>query len=163
MISRRLSRENDHQRKFLAIIDETTESRRSVAYASRRARNTNGILVLLFVIDNSDFQHILGVSDIMRAEAEERAEAVLTQIAAEVQEEQGIKTEQIVREGTPIEEIARLVEEDQDIAVLVLAAGSGKDSPGPLVQAVARHNAAFPIPVTVVPDSLSNADVDTVS
>jgi len=163
MVSQRLSRQAGHRRKFLAIIDETPESRRAVAYASRRAKNTNGALVLLFIIDNSDFQHILGVGEIMRAEAEQRAKAALAGVAAEVREALGLEAEQIVREGKPIEEIAKLIEEDQDIAVLVLAAGSSKDGPGPLVQSLAGRNAAFPVPVAVVPDSLSDADIDAVS
>jgi len=163
MVSRRLSREAGHRRKFLAIIDETPESHRAVAYASRRAKNTNGTLVLLFIIDNSYFQHILGVSDIMRAEAEERAQQALKKVAADVYKDQRIKAEKIVREGTPIEEIAALIEEDRDIAVLVLAAGSSSDGPGPLVQAVAGRDAAFPIPVTIVPDSLGDDEIDTVA
>lgn len=99
----------------------------------------------------------------MRAEAEQRAKAALAGVAAEVREALGLEAEQIVREGKPIEEIAKLIEEDQDIAVLVLAAGLSKDGPGPLVQSLAGRNAAFPVPVTVIPDSLSDADIDAVS
>lgn len=99
----------------------------------------------------------------MRAEAEERAKAALTQAAAQVYENLGIKAEQIVREGKPMEEIARLIEEDHEIAVLVLAAGSGKEGPGPLIQALAGRNTAFPVPVTVVPENLSDVDIDTVT
>ena len=38
MVSKRLSREAGHRRKFLAIIDETPECERAVAYASKRAQ-----------------------------------------------------------------------------------------------------------------------------
>ncbi len=88
-----------HRRKFLAVIDETPECGRAVAYAARRARNTNGSLVMLFVIDNSEFQQILGVGEIMRAEAEERARTALEKFAANVRAEQGIDPELIIREG----------------------------------------------------------------
>ncbi len=37
MVSKRLSRESGHRRKFLAIIDETPECERAVAYAAYRA------------------------------------------------------------------------------------------------------------------------------
>ena len=66
MVSKRLSREAGHRRKFLAIIDDTPECERAVAYASRRAKNTGGVLVLLYVIDPGDFQQWLGVEKIMR-------------------------------------------------------------------------------------------------
>ena len=69
MVSKRLSREVGHRRKFLAIIDDTPECERAVAYASRRAKSTNGVLVLLYVIEPGDFQHWLGVEKIMREEA----------------------------------------------------------------------------------------------
>ena len=83
--------------------------------------------------------------------------------AAKVREKIGIEPELTVREGNPIEEIHKLIEEDQDIAILVLAAGSGKEGPGPLVSAIAGRNAAFPIPVTVVPQNLSDEDVESLA
>ncbi|PYE87472.1 universal stress protein [Phyllobacterium leguminum] len=163
MVSKRLSREAGHRRKFLAVIDETPECDRAVAYAARRARNTGGSLVLLFVIDSADFQHFLGVGDIMRAEAEERAQAALDKFAAKLREEQGLEPELVLREGQTSEEILKLIEEDQDIAILVLAAGAGSEGPGPLVQSIAGRGAIFPIPVTVVPHSLTDEDIDAVA
>ena len=82
MVSRRLSREAGHRRKFLAIIDETPECERAVAYASRRAKNTGGVLVLLYVIEPGDFQHWLGVEKIMREEANATAAAALDSYAS---------------------------------------------------------------------------------
>lgn len=162
MVSKRLSREAGHRRKFLAVIDDTPECERAVAYAARRAKNTSGALVMLFVIDNSDFQQILGVGEIMRQEAEERARSTLEKFAATVRQEQGIEPELIIREGNTNDQLPSLIEEDQDIAILVLAAGSGKEGPGPLVQSLAGR-ALFQIPVTVVPAGLSNDDIDAVT
>jgi len=121
------------------------------------------LVVLLFVVDCSDFPNFLGVGDVMRAEVRERAESVLSDIAARVREKQGIEAERIVREGTHLDEITKLIEEDQDIAVLVLAAGAAVEGPGPLVQSIVGRNAAFPVPVTVVPVALSDADIDAVA
>ncbi|GGA88369.1 universal stress protein A [Brucella endophytica] len=163
MVSKRLSREAGHRRKFLAVIDETPECERAVAYAARRAKNTGGSLVFLFVIDSADFQHFLGVGEIMRAEAEERAHGALNKFAAKVREEQGLEPELVLREGQTAEEIHTLIEDDQDIAILVLAAGAGNEGPGPLVQSIAGRGAAFPIPVTVVPHNLTDEDIDAVA
>lgn len=162
MVSRRLSREAGHRRKFLAIIDETPECERAVAYASRRAKTTNGVLVLLFVIDSADFQQFLGVEQIMQAEAEEQAHSTLSKFAASVRETINIESELVVREGITSEQIQKLIEEDQDIAILVLAAGSSKEGPGPLVQTLAGRE-SFSIPVTVVPYNLSNEDIDAIT
>jgi nucleotide-binding universal stress UspA family protein len=142
MVSRRLIREAGHRRKFLAIIDETPECERAVAYASRRAKNTDGVLVLLYVIEPGDFQHWLGVEKIMREEAQATAAAALDVFATQVRQTLGIEPQLVVREGKPAEEIHKLIEVDQDIA------GKG---------------AAFPIPVTVVPQNLSDEDIDNLA
>jgi len=163
MVSRRLSREAGHRRKFLAIIDETPECERAVAYASRRAKNTGGVLVLLYVIEPGDFQHWLGVEKIMREEANATAAAALDAYASKVRQSLGIESEVVIREGKPAEEIHKLIEEDQDIAILVLAAGASKEGPGPLVASIAGKGAAFPIPVTVVPQNLSDGEIDSLA
>lgn len=163
MVSKRLIREAGHRRKFLAIADDTPEAERAIAYAARRARSTGGALVLLFVIEPGDFQHWLGVEQIMREEANAAASAALDSHAAKVRETIGIEPELVIREGAPASEIHRLIEEDQDIAILVLAAGNNKEGPGPLVASVAGKGAAFPIPVTVVPMSLSDEDIESLT
>ena len=164
MVSRRLSREAGHRRKFLAIIDETPECERAVAYASRRAKNTGGVLVLLYVIEPGDFQHWLGVEKIMREEANATA-AQRRSIA--MQQRSGNRSasnpELVIREGKAAEEIHKLIEDDQDIAILVLAAGASKEGPGPLVASIAGKGAAFPIPVTVVPQNLSDEEIDSLA
>lgn len=163
MVSKRLSRESGHRRKFLTIIDDTPECERAVTYAARRARSTDGVLVLLYVIQPGDFQHWLGVEQIMREEATEKAQATLDGFAANVRETVGIESESVIGEGTAEEEIHKLIETDQDIAILVLAAGSANEGPGPLVSSVAGSTAAFPIPVTIVPADLTDEDIDSLS
>ncbi len=162
MVSKRLSREEGHRRKFLAIIDDTPECERAVHYAANRTRRTNGVLVLMYVIEPGDFQHWLGVEEIMKAEAREEAESALAKFAADVRESVGIEPETIIRTGKTKEEVFALIEEDQDIAILVLAASASKEGPGPLVSSIAGRGAAFPIPVTVIPASLSNEDIQAI-
>ena len=164
MVSKRLSREAGHRRKFLAIIDDTPECERAVAYASKRAKSTGGVLVLLYVIEPGDFQHWLGVEKIMREEATATARRRTRQsMPPRCARQLGIEPELVMREGKPTEEIHKLIEEDQDIAILVLAAGAGKEGPGPLVASIAGKGAAFPIPVTVVPQNLSDEEIDSLA
>ncbi len=163
MVSKRLSRLEGHRRKFMAVIDGTPECEKAVHYSARRAKNSNGGLVLLFVIPEGDFQQWLGVEQIMRAEAREEAESIMAKTAQKVRETAGIDPEVVIREGMATEQINMLVEEDRDIAVLVLAAGSNKEGPGPLVSAVAGRGAMFPIPVTVLPDTLTDEEIDALA
>ncbi|MCT7374431.1 universal stress protein [Chelativorans salis] len=163
MVSKRLSREAGHKRKFLAVVDDTPECERAVAYAARRSRSTNGSVVLLFIIEPGDFQHWLGVEQIMREEAMATANAALDTHATKIRESIGIEPELVIREGNPSDEIHKLIEEDQDIAILVLAASNAKEGPGPLVSSIAGKGAAFPIPVTVVPHSLSDEEIESLA
>jgi nucleotide-binding universal stress UspA family protein len=163
MVSKRLSRLEGHRRKFMAVMDGTPECEKAVHYAGRRAKNTNGSMVLLYVIPDGDFQQWLGVEQIMRAEAREEAEALMAKAAQRVRDTIGIDPEIVIREGNATEQINQLVEEDQDIAILVLASAASKEGPGPLVSAVAGRGAAFPIPVTVLPDTLTDEEIDALA
>jgi hypothetical protein len=63
----------------------------------------------------------------------------------------------VIREGARADEIAQLIAEDEDIAVLVLAAGTENEGPGPLVTAIAGKAAGtFPVPITIVPGNLDD-------
>jgi nucleotide-binding universal stress UspA family protein len=163
MVSQRQSRLEGHRRKFLAVIDDTPECARAVRYAAMRAKNSNGGVVLIYVISDADFNQWIGVGEIMRAEAREEAEAVMARIAQNVREQIGVEPEIVIREGKSTEQIMQLIEEDKDIAILVLAASSGKEGPGPLVSAVAGRGTNFAIPVTIVPDQLTDEEIDALA
>ena len=161
MVSKRLGRDAGGRRKFLAIVDETPECGRAAAYAARRAKASGGAVVFLYVIDAADFTQWLGVGDIMRAEAEEEAQTRLSRIAEDIRTAVGIEAETILREGKTADEIRSLIEADREIAILVLAASDASDGPGPLVSAVAGSGSAFPIPVTIVPATLSDEEIES--
>lgn len=160
---KRRSLEAGHRRKFLVVVDDTVECDRAVVFAARRAEHTGGVLVLLFVIDDSDFRGFLGVEQVMRAEARAEAERVLSEVVDRVEKMAAIEPETVVREGSRATEVLRLIEEDEDIAVLVLAAGTGSEGPGPLVTSIGRTSGSFPVPVTIVPGHLSDADIAAIA
>ncbi|WP_068311100.1 universal stress protein [Polycladidibacter hongkongensis] len=157
MVAIRRSNEEGHRRKFMVVVDDTPECDRALIYAAKRAARTGGALLLLYVIAPGNFQHWLGVEDIMRAEARETAEQTLAKAAQVVRTAARTEPELVIREGNRSEEIVELIETDADIAILVLAAGTAKDGPGPLVSSIAgRSSGTFPIPVTIVPGNLDD-------
>jgi nucleotide-binding universal stress UspA family protein len=148
------------RRKFLVIIDDTEECGRALRFATRRAEHGAG-LTLLYVIVPGDFQHWLNVETIMREEAEAKAKSTLRLFAKEVASFSAIKPQLVIREGVLAEEIVKLIQEDKDIAILVLAAASGTEGPGPLVSNLAgKASGTFPIPITIVPGNLTDAEID---
>ncbi|KAB2864449.1 MAG: universal stress protein [Bauldia sp.] len=157
---KRRSTEEGHRRKFLVVADDTPECTRALHYAGRRALHTGGALILLYVIVPSEFTQWSGVENIIRAEAMEAAEASLGKAADLVREATGIEPQLVIREGSRADEIVKLIEEDEDIAILVLAAGTDKEGPGPLVTALAgKASATFPVPITIVPGFLDEASI----
>jgi nucleotide-binding universal stress UspA family protein len=164
MSAKRRSYEQGHSPKFLVVIDDTPECDRAAYFASRRALRTGAAVVMLRVIETEDRnQQWLGVADIMRAEAHEEANAVLDRHAARISSITGVMPERVIREGDKADEMLKLIDEDEDIAVLILAAAAGKEGPGPLVSSLAKNAGTFPIPVALVPGHLSDADLDSMS
>jgi nucleotide-binding universal stress UspA family protein len=164
MPRRRRSYEAGHRPKLLVIIDETEECDRAVYFASRRAARIGGGVVMLRVIETHDHgQQWLGVADIMRAEAHDEAAAQLNKYAARAKAVAGITPERVVREGDKAEQTLNLIDEDEDIFVLVLAAGTGSEGPGPLVTTIGRTAGSYPIPVAIVPGHLADEEIDALA
>lgn len=164
MMRPRRSREEGHKRKFLVVVDDTPECLRALSYAARRAEHTSGGVVLLTVIQPEAPQSWLGVEDIMRAEAREKAQSVLARFAAKARDISNIDPELVIREGHRAEEIRKLIESDEDIAILVLAAGESSEGPGPLVTAIAaKGSGTFPVPITIVPGTISEEALDAIA
>jgi nucleotide-binding universal stress UspA family protein len=163
-MKRRRSNEAGHKRKYLVVIDDTEECDRAVYWAAHRAARTHSQVVMLRVIEAIDRnQQWLGVADIMKAEQEEAARAALTKYAKRVHDVAKIEPERVIREGVPAEEMIKVIEEDDDIGILVLAADSSKDGPGPLVTSVAKTAGTFPITVAIVPGHLSDEELEAMA
>tara|TARA_Y100001958_G_C21234995_1_gene561232 strand:+ start:1756 stop:2241 length:486 start_codon:yes stop_codon:yes gene_type:complete len=151
------------QRKFLIVVDGTPESHAALRFAARRAHGTGGKIALLLVIEPETHDHWLGVSSLMKEEAEIEAEKILTESAGLVEMLGGEKPESHIRHGQLAEEIARLIDEDRSISTLVLAAAVDSGGPGPLVAAIGAGKSAVHIPVTIVPGDLSDDEIDALT
>lgn len=164
MSRKRRSYEAGHRPKFLVVVDDTPECDRAIYYAARRAARIGAGVIMLRVIETLDRnQQWLGVADIMRAEEHEQANLALDKCAARANGIAGITPERAIREGDIAKQILELIETDEDIAVLVLAAATSKEGPGPLVSSISKTVGNYPIPVAIVPGHLSDEDLDALS
>jgi len=116
-------------RKFLVVLDDSRECLNAIRFAALRATHTGGAVTILSVIPPEEFQHWMGVADIMREEARERIEAHFEVFAKWMRDKHGIQPELVIREGKPVDEILGLIAEDPQIGVLVLGAGSDRSGP----------------------------------
>ena len=99
----------------------------------------------------------------MRAEAHADARAKLDRAADLAMKLVGVEPELVVRDGAMADAILAQIEEDPDVAILILAAGIGKDGPGPLVASLARSAGTFPIPVALVPGQLTDEEIEALA
>jgi nucleotide-binding universal stress UspA family protein len=147
-------------RIFLVVIDDTEEMRVALRYAALRARHTGGRVALLYVIEPSDLQQWMAVETLMREEQRQDAEVLLQKLSTEVSEVSGSLPIIYIREGRRRDELLALLDEEPSISILVLAAGTGQEGPGPLVTAlVGKMSGRMRVPVTVVPGSLTDEQI----
>lgn len=161
---RRRSYESGHRPKFLVVVDETEECDRAIYFAARRAVRTNSGLILLAVADPAGFHEWLGVGDIIQQEAEDTCQEWLDRAAERSREIAGIQPELVVRAGSRAEQISQIIEEDEDISFLVLAASSSAEGPGPLVSTlVSKSSATFPVPIVIVPGGMADEEIEALT
>ena len=69
-----------------------------------------------------------------------------------------------IREGRRRDELLAMIEEEPSISILVLAAGTGPEGPGPLITALmGKSLAKLRVPVTIVPGTLTEDQLAHVS
>src|SRR3954470_1659490 len=128
-VNRRLRRsyEAGHSPKLLVLVDDTEECRKAVYYASRRAIRIGAKVVLLRIIELPDGEVVwLNVAEILQTEARQEAEKLLGRHVALVQSLTAELPETVIGQGDSALEIFRVIEADEDIAMLVLVASAAK-------------------------------------
>mgnify|MGYP001544674488 CR=1 FL=1 len=148
-------------RTFILVVDGSSEMEIALHYACRRAASTGGRVALLHVIETGELQQWAAVEDMIRDERRQEAEKMMHKLAREVQKETDRMAILHVREGSPRDELLKLIDGEDSLSILVLAAAAGSDGPGPLVtflldKGLSRLN----IPVVIIPGGLSEADID---
>jgi nucleotide-binding universal stress UspA family protein len=150
-------------RKFLVVLDDSRECLNAMRFAAMRAAKTGGGVEILSIIPPEEFNHWIGVGEIMREEARERIHAHFEVFAKWMRDKQGIDPELVIREGDPVEQILAQINEDPEVGILVLGAGTDKKGPGPLVTQLSRSSGTLPVPITIVPGELSKERLEAIT
>lgn len=118
---------------------------------------------MLYVIEPQEFQHWIGVRQVQLEEETNTAKAMFRLFRRKLNQAgfEDIPTEEVIREGVKAEVILNLIDEDEDIAILVLGAATDAEGPGPLVSSLAagKEAGSFPVPITLVPGNLEFDDI----
>lgn len=150
-------------RKFLVVLDDSRECLNAMRFAAMRAAKTGGGVEVLSIIPPDEFNHWIGVADVMRAETRERIEVHFEVFAKWMRDKQNVDPELVIREGDPVSEILSQIEEDPDVGVLVLGAATDNKGPGPLITAMTKQAGSLPIPMTIVPGDMSKERLEAIS
>ncbi|MBM9595274.1 universal stress protein [Roseitranquillus sediminis] len=149
-------------RKFLVVLDDTRECLNAMRFAAMRAEKTGGGVQVLSIIPPEEFNHWLGVGEIMREEARDRIRAHFEVFAKWMRDRHKVDPELVIREGEAVPQILAQIREAPEVGVLVLGAGSENSGPGPLVSQLTRMAGTLPVPVTVVPGGMSKEELEAV-
>ena len=154
----------DANRVFLVLVDESEEMHVALRFASLRAKKTGGRVALLHVLAPAEFVHWLGVEALMKQEIRDEGEALLQKYAAEVNRVTGKPAIMLMREGDQANQVAQLLREDRSISVLVLAASTSAEGPGPVVSHLTGKGLDdLRTPVTIVPGGLTDEEIDAIT
>lgn len=152
------------ERTFLVVVDESEEMDVALRFACRRAKATGGRVALFYVIEPADFGHWIAVEDLMEKERRMVAEETMTKFSDTVFEQTGALPILHIREGERRDALLKLLEEEPSISILVLAMGSGKGGPGPLISALTgKFYKRLAVPMTIVPGTLTEEGLDAVT
>jgi nucleotide-binding universal stress UspA family protein len=155
--------EQGHQRKFLVVVDESAEVESALFYAALRISHTSGRLLLLYVIEPQEYQHWAGIRQVQLEEETNKAKALFRLMRRKLNNAgfEALEHEEVILEGNKAEQIVKAIEDDEDVAILVLGASTDPKGPGPLVSAIGSGPMAgnFHVPITVVPGNLSLEDL----
>jgi len=150
-------------RTYLVIIDESPEAEVALRFAARRAVKTQGGVRIVALVPPSDFVQWGGVQATMEEEARQRAEALVAGSAGTLMQESGIRPSITVQSGDPVKAIRKIIEDEKNIAALVLGAAS-TGHPGPLVAHFTGPGAGqLRCPIMIIPGSLSSKEIDELS
>ena len=150
-------------RSYLVVVDESPEAEVALRFAARRAAKTGGAVEILALIPPTDFVAFGGVQATIEAEARQHAEALVAGAAGALAVESGLRPAITVRQGDGPKVIREMIAANPNIAALVLGAAA-TGAPGPLVSHFTGTDAgALPVPVMIIPGSLSPERIDELS
>ena len=146
------------ERYILVIADNSEEMTIALEYACARSKKTGRKIIIATFIEPLDVLTTKGVTEIMKEEARDEAEAILKKAASFVKGRTGDLPALSIREGETISELKKLIDEEKTINILVLAASTDSNSknPGPIITSLVTNEITnLRVPIMIVPGNFS--------
>ncbi len=151
------------KRTYLVVVDDSDEARVALRFAARRAAKTNGRVEIIGLVEPQDFVQWGSVQTAIEEEQRLRMEGIVSASIGEILDEAGVESNIIVQHGEPAKTLRDYLGNRQDVSALVLgAAPSG--NPGLLVASFCGNDAGkLPVPVMLIPGSLTDERLEQLS
>ncbi len=155
-----------NNRYILVVADNSKEMKIALEYACARSKKTSRKIIIATFVEPIDVLTTQGVSEIMKNEAREEAEARLKDAASFVKNKTGELPALSLREGDTIIELKKLIDEEKNINVLVLAAKSEENNkdPGPIITSLVSNEITnLRVPIMIVPGNFSEEHISQIT
>ena len=151
------------KKKFLVVIDDSKELKNAIHFAAQRAKNTNGALSMLYVVDHAINAQWSKVEHLIEQEETSEAKKICRNWAQLIKDQFNIDTEIIIKLGNKKDEILKLLKEDKNIRFLVLATSGDGENPGPIIKSLLSSKMRdLSIPIVLVPGSMEEKDINLI-
>jgi|TARA_B100000768_G_scaffold72724_1_gene69739 nucleotide-binding universal stress UspA family protein len=146
----------------MVVLDNSTECLNAMRFAAMRAEKTGARVEILAVIPPEEFNHWIGVGAIMREESRDRISAHFEVFAKWMREKHNVEPELVIREGEVVNEILAQINDDAEVDILILGAGTDRKGPGPLVSQLSKSSGTLDVPIVIVPGNLSKEQIEAI-
>ena len=151
------------KKKFLVVIDDSKELKNAIHFAAQRAKNTNGALSMLYVVNHAINAQWSKVEHLIEQEETSEAKKICRNWSQVIKNKFNIDTEIIIKLGNRKDEILKLLKEDKNIRFLVLATSGDGENPGPIIKSLLSSKMKdLSIPIVLVPGSMDEKDIDLI-
>lgn len=155
MIKELKAQRNDTPITMVCVSDQQ-ESEIALRFACMRAKRRNHHVCILHVIEPTEFQGLLSITDAIRDEQEEKAQALMSRMA-DVAAEEGVQNPMLVfHEGLLSESIISTAEENPGINMIMLGLAPDSHRGGKLAATLVEElGVGICIPLMFIPGNLT--------
>ena len=137
---------------------------RALRYAARRSSRNNGRVALLYTFETLEFSHWKAVEDIAEVESREKAEEKIVEYENFVMTFTEKKPKKFIMKGDRVECIIKFLEANNFISNFVLAASEKSSPSDSLISSfTGKNRSKIKVPLTILPSSLSEEEIDKLS
>ena len=149
---------------FLVVLDDSQEMFKALRYAASRSSRNNGRVALLYTFETLEFSHWKAVEDIAEVESREKAEEKIVEYENFVMTFTEKKPKKFIMKGDRVECIIKFLEANNFISNFVLAASEKSSPSDSLISSfTGKNRSKIKVPLTILPSSLSEEEIDKLS